>query len=155
SRLRSMSPTAGMNSLPIPSSGRQVRRLAATYLRPHAGPLTLAFFGILSQTLLLLPVPLVQGPALDYLVAGEHREGEIVLGVMAGFGISVGCHLVRGTVGRAAAAMMHRVSLEVVRDLTDAMHRKLQGQPLAYFDRHPTGDLLARLTADVGSLLLF
>jgi ABC-type multidrug transport system fused ATPase/permease subunit len=37
------------------------------------------------------------------------------------------------------ARTMTRVSLDVVRELTDAMHRKLQRLPVAYFDREQTG----------------
>src|SRR6185437_7333189 len=51
--------------------------------------------------------------------------------------------------------VMNRVSLEVVRELTDALHRKFQLLPLAYFDREQTGQLMARITSDVGSLMIF
>jgi ABC-type multidrug transport system fused ATPase/permease subunit len=52
-------------------------------------------------------------------------------------------------------AVMNRVSLEVVRELTDALHRKFQRLPLSYFDREQTGQLMARITSDVGSLMIF
>lgn len=47
------------------------------------------------------------------------------------------------------------VTLEVVRELTNALHRKLQRLEMTYFDREPTGRIMARLTSDVGSLLIF
>src|SRR4051812_23100536 len=50
---------------------------------------------------------------------------------------------------------MTRVSLEIVRNLTDALHRKLQRLPMAYFDSKQTGRLMARVTSDVGTLLIF
>ncbi len=137
------------HSNPLP----RLRRLAADYLRPHRAALALALAGLLLQSVLLLPVPLLQGWVLDQLAA--RAGGDLGRAVVLAFATSVGCYVLRAAVGWAVTASMHRVSLEVVRDLTDDLHRKLQRQPSAYFDRHPTGDLLARLTGDVGSLLLF
>jgi ABC-type multidrug transport system fused ATPase/permease subunit len=50
---------------------------------------------------------------------------------------------------------MSRVGLDIARELTEAMHRKLQALPMSYFDRQQTGRLMARMTSDVGSLLVF
>ena len=50
---------------------------------------------------------------------------------------------------------MGRVALEVVRDLTGALHSKLQRLPISYYDQEQTGRLMARITSDVGSLLIF
>ncbi|HTK78381.1 MAG TPA: ABC transporter ATP-binding protein [Gemmataceae bacterium] len=144
-----------MNSPALLSNRFRARQLAAAYLRPHTAALSLTLVGILAQSLLLLPVPLIQGWALDRLAAGDGENAQLVRVIAVAFALSVGCYVLRGIVGWATAAATHRVSLEVVRELTDEMHRKLQGQPLAFFDRHSTGDLMARLTADVGSLLLF
>jgi ABC-type multidrug transport system fused ATPase/permease subunit len=144
-----------MNSTAPVSSRRRVRELAASYLRPHETAVSFALAGILAQSLLVIPVPLLQGWALDRLAAAARDGADFARVIVVAFGLSVGCYGLRGVIGWRAAVVMHRVSLEIVRDLTDAMHRKIQRQPLAYLDRHSTGDLLARLTADVGSLLLF
>src|SRR4029079_19624585 len=40
-------------------------------------------------------------------------------------------------------------------ELTGALHRKLRRLPLAFLDRHQTGGLMARLTSDVGTLMIF
>jgi ABC-type multidrug transport system fused ATPase/permease subunit len=140
-----------------PVGTRHLLRLAGGFLRPHRVALALALAGMLLQSLLLLPVPLLQGWVLDRLADGarEHAGAGLTAVVALALAASVGCYLLRAAVGWSVAATMHRVSLEVVRDLTDAMHRKLQRQPLAYYDRRPTGELMARLTGDVGSLLVF
>src|SRR5690606_1721788 len=44
---------------------------------------------------------------------------------------------------------------EVIRELTDELHRKLQRLPMGYFDARQTGRIMARLTGDVGSLHVF
>src|SRR5207247_10548591 len=54
-----------------------------------------------------------------------------------------------------SCGQMNDVILQFVRALTDSLHRKLQRLPLAYFDRQETGQLMARLTNDVGTLLIF
>ena len=69
--------------------------------------------------------------------------------------ISLACLLGRVALGMFSGGTMNRVSLEFVRALTDSLHRKLQRLPLAYFDRQETGELMARLTNDVGTLLIF
>jgi ABC-type multidrug transport system fused ATPase/permease subunit len=75
--------------------------------------------------------------------------------IAAALAASVLCHLARMALAWKASAVMTRVGLEVVRALTDALHRKLHRLPLAYFDRQQTGRVMARITSDVGSLLLF
>ena len=51
--------------------------------------------------------------------------------------------------------MMGRISQEVVVALRGALHRKLMRLPMAYFDAQQTGRLMARVTSDVGSILMF
>jgi len=137
---------------------RSLRRLEAEFLRPHRRALLFALGGMLVQSLLLLPVPLAQGWALDRLIAigapGAGRDG-VLTAVLLAFGLTAGCHLARGGLAYAVGSAMTRVSLDVVRQLTDAMHRKLQRLPVAYFDREPTGQVMSRITSDVGTLLIF
>ena len=51
--------------------------------------------------------------------------------------------------------MMGRISQEVVVALRGALHRKLMRLPMAYFDAQQTGRLMARVTSDVGGILMF
>ena len=125
---------------PSPTAPARLRRLAAESLRSHRVALALALAGLLFQSLLLLPVPLLQGWVLDRLAGGAAQRAVLARAVFVAFAATAACYLLRAAVGWAVAAGMHRVSLEVVRDLTDALHRKLQRQPLGYFDRHPTGE---------------
>ena len=63
--------------------------------------------------------------------------------------------LVRTLLAWRIAAMMGRISQEVVVALRGALHRKLMRLPMAYFDAQQTGRLMARVTSDVGSILMF
>src|SRR4051812_48679843 len=141
----------------------RLRRLEADFVRPHRGAIALALGGMMLQSVLLLPLPLLQGRVLDRLVAlfsGGHgptpggvagAQRLIALVVAA----SVACHLARMGLAWKVGSMMGRGSQEVIVALTDALHRKMQRLPMAFFDRQQTGRLMARITGDVGSILIF
>jgi ABC-type multidrug transport system fused ATPase/permease subunit len=110
--------------------------------------------------LLPLPVSVTQGWAFDRLIAslgagGAVDSNSVTLAIAAALVVAVVCHVGRMTFVWCGNLVMNRVSLEIVRDLTDTLHRKLQRLPLAYFDQQQTGQLMARITSDVGSLLIF
>jgi ABC-type multidrug transport system fused ATPase/permease subunit len=133
---------------------KRLRRLESEFLRPHRRILVVALVGMLVQSLLLLPIPLLQGRVLDRLIHSSEASGIYVL-IAVGFLGSAACYLARALLSWRVSLAVARVSLEVVRELTDAMHRKLQRLPLAFFDREQTGRLMSRLTSDVGTLLIF
>jgi len=146
-------------SFSSPSITRRLRRLDAEFLRPHRRAVWFALGAMLLGSLLLLPVSLLQGWTLDRLIEGPQGRdadslsltGVILLSVVT----MIGCCLARMVLVWRGQAVMNRVSLEVVRELTDALHRKYQRLPQAYFDREQTGQLMARITSDVGSLMIF
>jgi ATP-binding cassette subfamily B protein len=139
------------------------RRVEAEFLRPHRGALLLALAGLLGQSFLSVPVPLLQGWVVDRLVPlfepGSRPEPvdrrALAVTILAGLLAMIACHLGRMALGWKVSATMSRVTLEVVRELTATLHRKLQRLEMNYFDRHQTGQIMARLTGDVGSLLIF
>lgn len=61
------------------------------------------------------------------------------------FGLGQVCSAVRGV-------LLERAGQQLTLDLRLRMHAKLQSQSAAYFAQRRTGDLLARLTADVESV---
>jgi ABC-type multidrug transport system fused ATPase/permease subunit len=137
--------------------GHLVTKLEDRFLKPHRRVIGLALTGMLLQSALLLPIPLLQGRVVDRLIGlGEAPAREAaVWAVLAALAASVACYLGKTALAWWVAGTMTRVSLEVVRGLTDAMHRKLQRLPVAYFDREQTGRVMSRITSDVGSLLIF
>jgi ABC-type multidrug transport system fused ATPase/permease subunit len=145
---------------PSATAGSRLQRLDADFLRRHRRPILIALLGMLAGSLLLLPVSLVQGWALDQLIAQSRASDpaaafRLDTDIALALGVAVACYLGRLVLVWHGNAVMNRVSLEVVRELTDALHRKFQRLPLAYFDRQQTGQLMARITSDVGSLLIF
>ena len=118
--------------------------------------------GLLIQSVLLLPVPLLQGWVVDRLVAycrasapgsadlaaadpsaiGLVRSAAARAIVLALVG-TIALHGVRTLLAWRIAAMMGRISQEVVVSLRGALHRKLMRLPMAYFDAQQTGRLMA------------
>jgi ABC-type multidrug transport system fused ATPase/permease subunit len=139
-------------------------RLEAAYLRRYRATLALCLAGLLAQSLLLLPIPLIQGRLLDRLVAavraGSGRVPEALVGPSAraiglAFGLMAACHLARIALAWAVSATMGRLAQEVVVALRTDLKAKLMRLPMAFFDAHQTGRLMARVTSDVGSILSF
>jgi ABC-type multidrug transport system fused ATPase/permease subunit len=145
---------------PQPSA---LRRLEAMSLKPYRSLIAIGAVGLLIQSILLLPVPLLQGWVLDRLVplvehpesAGPEATALAGRAIVIGFVATLACHITRMALSWKIAAVMGRMSQEVVRDLRAALHRKLMRLPMIYFDAQQTGRLMARVTSDVGSILSF
>ena len=86
--------------------------------------------------------PLLDSTAISWAI-GLALGGTVVL------------HLARSFISWWTAATMGRISQEVVVALRGALHRKLMRLPMAYFDSQQTGRIMARVTSDVGSILMF
>ncbi len=84
--------------------------------------------------------------------ASKTRIVRAILLALAG---TIVLHVVRAVLAWKIAAMMARISQEVVVALRGALQRKLMRLPMAYFDAQQTGRLMARVTSDVGSILMF
>jgi subfamily B ATP-binding cassette protein MsbA len=62
--------------------------------------------------------------------------------------VIVGLFALRGAVNFAHTYLTDYVGARIVADLRSAIHRHLQFLPLSFFQRHPTGTLLARMNSD-------
>jgi len=74
-----------------------------------------------------------------------HYIGIIVLILMGIYVVSSGCSLVSGLV-------MSGVAQKTVREMRRAVDQKLAALPLKYFDNHPHGDILSRVTNDIDTI---
>ena len=138
-----------------------LRRLEGDFLRPYRAAVALGLAGLLVQSVLLLPVPLLQGWVLDKLIAATSAgtvardRPALSWAIILALGGTAVLHLARSSVSWWTAATMGRISQEMIVALRGALQRKLMRLPLAYFDAQQTGRLMARVTSDVGSIFMF
>ncbi len=125
-----------------------LRRLLG-YLRPYRLQLALSLVLAAVSVGTQLVLPILTGDAIDVMLgAGQVDFAALgrILGVMA------------VSIGLTAAAQWgmnecnNRMAYCVSRDLRNDAIEKIQVLPLKYLDRHPAGDLVSRVIADVDVL---
>jgi ABC-type multidrug transport system fused ATPase/permease subunit len=97
--------------------------------------------------LLNLPVPLLIQGLVDHVVATGHLSALPVF-----VGSLLGVFAAQAAIGLANTAVVARVGLAVVRDLRHRLYERLQELSLSFYDRTPTGVILARLMDDVNAV---
>jgi ATP-binding cassette, subfamily B, bacterial len=140
---------------PAPAAGALGARV---FLRPYRGPLTLAAALIVLGTLLDLAAPWPLKIAVDHVIGD--RPLPAWLAPLGSLGVTaqavavalagVGLVAASGVVGYLTAILVGGASERIGADLRVAVFAAFQRRSLAFHDRHRTGDLVSRLTADVG-----
>ena len=150
---------------------RLMRRLLG-YLRPYRIRMALAVFLIVVSSLLQLVGPLVTAIALDLYVKplGEDGARPVVGLGLEGFleshgldwtpneglqvlaGIYLGSLLLTFVVLYFQSYLMQMMGQLIMRDLRQEVFSHLQELHVAFFDKHPVGRLLTRVTTDVDAL---
>ncbi len=115
------------------------------YLKPHIGKLVFASVMMMLATMLESSVPEITGRIVDELFVTEHESKTAFIYAFALFGIVVLSSLFALT----STAVSSWVSSKVIMDLRMTMFAKLLKLPKSYFDQHPTGKTLSKLTFDV------
>jgi ATP-binding cassette subfamily B protein len=125
---------------------RLMRRLLG-FLRPYR--LEVAFAGavVIVDALVTLVYPWLTKEAIDH---GIRRHDLRFLDRVAV--VYVALLAVGFLLGYLQNQIVQRVGQRVMLDLRTALFRKLQALPVAYFDRHPIGRIMTRLTGDVDVL---
>ncbi len=123
-----------------------LRRLFVT-LRPYKWALVTVFILVVINTILNLLAPFLMGVAIDeFITAGDltglQRIVLLMLGAYAGAWLAkVGQNVI-----------MARVSQKAMRTLRCDLFEHLQTLSLSFFDRHPHGELMSRLTNDMDAI---
>jgi ATP-binding cassette subfamily B multidrug efflux pump len=123
-----------------------LRRLLAT-LRPYKWALVGVLLLAIVSTLLDLLAPFLMGVAIDKFIAAGDLVGlqRIVLLMLGAY---MGAWLAK--VGQST--IMARVSQKSMRTLRRDLFEHLQTLSLSFFDRHPHGELMSRLTNDLDAI---
>ena len=130
-----------------PQDVRSTLRRLLGYLRPHRVMLAVAAILVVVSTLLDLVGPYLNGIAIDRFIAERDVSGlaRIVL-------LMLGVYLVVWALRVALARMMVTMVQKVMLTMREQLFGHLQTLSLSFFDQHPHGDLMSRLTNDLDAL---
>ncbi len=120
------------------------------YLSRQNLHLGLAFLAVVVSSLLTLAGPYLIGLAIDTMVKGQgmvnfHRLVFIVLGLLM-------VYLLVGLTSWLQMYYIASASQETLRDLRKDLFAKMQTLSLGFFDSHPHGELMSRLSNDVETI---
>lgn len=123
-----------------------LRRLLG-YLRPHRVTLVVATVLVITTTLLDLAGPYLNGVAIDRFITQRDLPGlaRLVL-------LMLGIYIVIWALRVALARLMVGMVQKVMRTMREQLFGHLQNLSLSFFDQHPHGDLMSRLTNDLDAL---
>ncbi|MBR7101634.1 MAG: ABC transporter ATP-binding protein [Clostridia bacterium] len=105
-------------------------------------------FTLLSNQLSLLG-PMYSGRAIDAI---ENAAGVDFSAVWENVILMVGCYLVSAILSYCLAVIMIRLSQRIVYKMRKQVFEKLNTLPVSYFDTHPTGDIISRISYDIDTI---
>jgi len=114
------------------------------YVKPYRGVFALALFGMMLVAATEPALPAILKPLLD----GTFVDKDERIMKWTPF-IIVAIFLVRGIADYIAHYSINWVGNRVVMDLRNAMFDKLLQLPAPYYDNHPAGNLMSKVTFDV------
>ncbi len=139
--------SSGGRTIEKPKDMRGTMRRLVGYLKPHGAALAFVVVLVVLHTLLDLLGPWLMGKAVDDYIANK-QMGSFARIALAMAGAYLGSWLVQVMQSRTMAAIGQRILRTVRRDLFE----HVQTLSLAFFDRHPHGELMSRLTNDIDVL---
>ena len=94
--------------------------------------------------------PLLIGRAIDQAIGPRDRQ-KLFLYMLA----LAGVYIVGALASRGQTLQVGQIGQRVLAGMRERIFDRLQRLPLTYFDRHPVGDLISRVTNDVDTLNQF
>jgi ATP-binding cassette subfamily B protein len=134
----------------------QIARRLMRYLRPYLRLLAPALLLTLTLNGLNVLYPKFTQWAIDWRIIPAH-DGRLpaqsaVTGLMWLALAALGVRLLVFVFSYVQSVLLNTVGQRVMYDLRSELYEKLQHQEVAYFDRHPVGRIMTRLTSDVDAL---
>ena len=120
----------------------QVLSLIKPYRRWVVFSLAAALISAAAQ----LAIPIFCGSAIDAMIGIGRVQFDIVIQTL---GLIGGVALIGAVAQLLLARCNNKITFSVCRDLRAALGNKIHHLPLAYLDRHPAGDTVSRMVADV------
>ena len=129
------------------------------YLAPQRWVFLLSIVFVVAQALLYSLSPVIEGSVTTQLasdaadmaagVPGAHIQFDRILPILTTL---VTLYLGKTACQAAATITLTNATQETMRALRSAVQKKIHALPVQYFDTHPYGDILSRITNDVDTL---
>ena len=116
-------------------------------MSPYVKQLILAIFCIIMAAAANLYLPWIIKDMIDKVLA----EKDMVMLNIICVGIIV-VFLLRGIFFYGQSYLVSFIGQKVIIDVREVMFRKFQRMPMAYFDRHQTGEVMSYITNDVAAI---
>ena len=114
------------------------------YVRPYRGTFGLAIFGMILVAATEPMLPAIMKPLLDGTFV--NKDATLMVWMPA---IIIALVVVRGTGEYLSGYCINYVGTRIVMDLRNEMFAKLLQLPTGYYDDHPSGNLISKVTFDV------
>lgn len=135
-----------------------LRRLIA-YLKPRQNQLIAVFIAAVLSTLFMIAGPKIMGDAITELFEGAYGKFTGVPDASINFDtiaklllLLAGLYVVSSLFSYLQQFIMASVAQKTVYDLREDVNHKLEKLPLKYYDGHPVGDTLSRVTNDIDTI---
>ncbi len=130
-----------------PKDARGTMRRLAGYLRPYVGLLSVVVVLEIANSALAVATPYLMGRSIDVLIQPGARQ-QLARVALTMAGVYAGAWLTQSAQGYIMAS----VAQQALRVLRRDLFAHLQTLSLRYFDQHPHGDLMSRLTNDIDAI---
>ncbi len=115
-------------------------------LKPYSALVVLSILLSAVAVALTLYVPVLIGRAIDRIIGPGQVDFAAVAALLIRIGIIVG---LTAAIQWLINSINNKITYEVVRDVRDRAFRRLQVLPLSYLDKHPAGEIVSQVIADV------
>ena len=129
---------------------QSVLRRLSRFLRPYAVRLAATGLLLLLSNLMALAAPLLSGRALD--AVGIRAGGVDFQAVIWNCMGMLGCYALASLLQYVISSRLIRIGQEVSHDLRTAAFDHMSELPVEYFDTHPAGDLISRISYDIDTV---
>lgn len=118
-----------------------------SYMRPYVKRFILAIFCIIMASAANLYLPWIIKDMVDKVLTEKDMFmlNVISLGIVVTF-------LIRGVFYYGQSYLISYLGEKVIIDVREQMYKKFQRLPMAYFDRHQTGETMSYITNDVAAI---
>ncbi len=116
-----------------------------TYVKRYKLLITLTLILATVYVASSLIIPIIIGNAIDLMIEGTLFADKVAKVL----GITVIVALIGGIAQWLMSVINNRITYNVIRDMRNDAFAKIQRLPLSYLDKHPVGDTVSRIIADV------